>query len=329
MPGCLIAMARIDRPSIMVYGGTIKKGCSSAGLPLDVVSAFQSYGEFLSGKISDSERQDIVQHSCPGAGACGGMYTANTMASCIEAMGMSLPYSSSNPATDSSKENECKQAAIAMKTLLEKDIKPSDIMTRDAFENAMVLLMALGGSTNAVLHLLAIARAIGIPLTLNDFQKTSDRIPFIADLKPSGKYVMEDLHKVGGTPAVLKYLLENGLINGDIMTVTGKTLKENLDSCPGLKKGQDIILPLETPLKSSGHLQILTGSLAPLGSVAKITGKEGTKFKGPAICFDSEEQMILALEKGEIKKGMVIIIRYEGPKGGPGMPEMCNTLINK
>jgi dihydroxy-acid dehydratase len=322
MPGCLIAMARVNRPSLMIYGGTIRAGCSSKNEPLDVVSAFQSYGEFLAGRITDEERKDIIQNACPGAGACGGMYTANTMASCIEAMGMSLPYSSSNPATDDLKLKECQKAGEAIKLLLENDIKPSDIMTREAFDNALVVLMALGGSTNAVLHLLAISKSVGIKLTLDDIQAASDRIPLIADLKPSGKYVMEDLHHVGGTPAVLKYLLGKGLINGNIMTVTGKTMKENLDELPGLKKGQKIIQPLESPIKSSGHLQILKGSLAPLGSVAKITGKEGLEFQGPAIVFDCEEDMVTALEQGKIKKGMVIVIRYEGPKGGPGMPEM-------
>ena len=322
MPGCLIAMARINRPSLMIYGGTIRAGCGSNNEPLDVVSAFQSYGEYLSGRITDEKRIDIVSHACPGAGACGGMYTANTMASCIEAMGMSLPYSSSNPAEDELKQQECAKVGEAMYRLLKDDIKPSDIMTREAFENALVLLMALGGSTNGVIHLLAIARAIGIPLTLDDFQAISDKTPFIADLKPSGKYVMEDLHKVGGTPAVLKYLMEKRMIHGNILTVTGKTMEENLRDLPGLKSGQKIIVPVEKPIKSNGHLQILKGSLAPLGSVAKITGKEGLAFRGPAIVFDSEEEMIQALEKGEIKKGMVIIIRYEGPKGGPGMPEM-------
>ncbi|KAJ3268268.1 hypothetical protein HDV01_003219 [Terramyces sp. JEL0728] len=322
MPGCMIAIARVNRPAIMVYGGTIRAGTSCSGKPLDIVSAFQSYGEYFAGKISEEERVDIVQHACPGAGACGGMYTANTMASCIEALGMTLPYSSSCPAEDPQKAIECKQAGEAIKYLLEQDIKPSDIMTRKAFENAMVLLMALGGSTNAVLHLIAMAKAIGVKLTIDDFQKYSDMTPFIADLKPSGKYVMEDLHKVGGTPAVLKYLLEKGKIHGDCLTVTGKTLAENLESLPGLTPGQDIIHPLESPIKPSGHLQILKGSLAPLGSVAKITGKEGLSFKGKAKVYDCEEDMLKALEDGKIGKGDVIIIRYEGPKGGPGMPEM-------
>ncbi len=321
MPGCLIAMGRLNRPSIMIYGGTIKPGhCDSK--KLDIISAFQSYGEFISGSIDDDTRQEIVKNSCPGAGACGGMYTANTMASAIEAMGMSLPYSSSTPAVDPEKLEECFRAGEAIKNLLEKDIKPRDIMTREAFENAMVLVTVLGGSTNAVLHLLAMARAVDVKLTIDDFQAVSDRIPYLADLKPSGKYVMEDLHLVGGTPAVMKFLLENGLINGDCLTVTGKTIKENLENLPGLKEGQDIIAPLDKPLKDSGHLRILKGNLAPDGAVAKITGKEGLVFSGPAKVYDSEEDMLKALEDKKIEKGDVIIIRYEGPKGGPGMPEM-------
>jgi dihydroxy-acid dehydratase len=321
MPGCLIAMGRLNRPSLMVYGGTIKPGhCKEK--KLDIISAFQSYGEFITGKIDDETRQEIVKNSCPGAGACGGMYTANTMASAIEAMGMSLPYSSSTPAVDPQKLEECFNAGKAIKNLLEKDIKPRDIMTREAFENAMVLVIALGGSTNAVLHLLAMARSVDVELTIDDFQAVSDRIPFLADLKPSGKYVMEDIHLIGGTPAVMKFLLENDLINGDCMTVTGKTIKENLADLPGLTEGQDIIAPLDKPLKESGHIRILKGNLAPKGSVAKITGKEGLVFSGPAKVFDSEEDMLAALEDNKIEKGDVIIIRYEGPKGGPGMPEM-------
>jgi dihydroxy-acid dehydratase len=321
MPGCLIAMGRLNRPSIMVYGGTIKPGhCKDK--KLDIISAFQSYGEFLAGNIDDDERQEIVRNSCPGAGACGGMYTANTMASAIEAMGMSLPYSSSTPAEDPQKLEECFKAGAAIKNLLEKDIKPRDIMTRDAFENAMVIVTALGGSTNAVLHLLAMARAVDVELTIDDFQAVSDRIPFIADLKPSGKYVMEDIHDIGGTPAVMKFLLEHGLINGDCMTVTGKTIKENLADLPGLKEGQDVITPLDKPIKESGHIRILKGNFAPEGAVAKITGKEGLVFTGPANVFDSEEDMLKALEENKINKGDAIIIRYEGPKGGPGMPEM-------
>ena len=321
MPGCLIAMGRLNRPSLMIYGGTIKPG-HSHGQTLDIVSAFQSYGEFIAGKIDESARQDIVRHACPGAGACGGMYTANTMSSAIEALGMSLPYSSSTPAVDSGKIAECLSAGRAIKHLLEQDIKPRDIMTRAAFENALVVLMALGGSTNAVLHLIAMARAVDVHLTLDDFQKTSDRVPFLADLKPSGKYVMEDLHNVGGIPAVMKYLLEKGLIDGTCLTVTGKTIAENLSALPGLKAGQDVLLPIETPIKASGHIQILKGNLAPGGSVAKITGKEGLRFVGPARVYDCEEDMLKGLERGDIKKGEVVVIRYEGPKGGPGMPEM-------
>ena len=321
MPGCLIAMGRLNRPSLMVYGGTIKPGHRKEQT-LDIISAFQSYGEFITGGIDDDTRQDIVKKSCPGAGACGGMYTANTMASAIEAMGMSLPYSSSTPAVDPGKLEECFKAGEAIKNLLEKDIKPRDIMTREAFENAMVLVIVLGGSTNAVLHLLAMARAVDVKLTIDDFQAVSDRTPYLADLKPSGKYVMEDLHLIGGTPAVMKFLLEHGLINGDCMTVTGKTIKENLADLPGFKAGQEIIAPLNKPLKESGHIRILKGNLAPEGSVAKITGKEGLVFKGPAKVYDSEEDMLKALEEDKIEKGDVIIIRYEGPKGGPGMPEM-------
>ena len=322
MPGCLIAMGRLNRPSLMIYGGTIKPGCSEEGDALDIVSAFQSYGQYIAKSISDETRQSIVEQSCPGAGACGGMYTANTMASAIEAMGMSLPYSSSIPAEDVEKEEECLRAGQAILQLLEKDIKPKDIMTRAAFENAMVLVMALGGSTNAVLHLVAMAKAVDIPLSIDDFQAVSDRVPFIADLKPSGQYVMEDLHKAGGTPAVLKYLLGNDLIDGSCLTVTGKTLAENLKELPGLKTGQNVVLSLENPIKESGHIQILRGNLAPDGAVAKITGKEGLSFIGTAKVYDSEEEMLSALERNEILKGSVVIIRYEGPKGGPGMPEM-------
>ena len=330
MPGCLIAMGRLNRPAIMVYGGTIKPGCTrfrdnehpSEETPRDIVSAFQSYGEYLAGKITEEQRQSIVQNSCPGAGACGGMYTANTMASAIEAMGMSLPYSGSVPAEDPDKIKECHLAGQAILHLLEHDIKPRDIMTREAFENAMVVIMALGGSTNAVLHLIAMARSVDVPLTIDDFQEVSDRVPFLADLKPSGRWVQEDLHHVGGTPAVMKYLLENGLLHGDCLTVTGKTLAENLAALPGLKPGQQIIHTLEEPIKKTGHIQILRGNLAPDGSVAKITGKEGLVFRGTANVFDSEEEMLQALEKKKITKGDVVIIRYEGPKGGPGMPEM-------
>ena len=321
MPGCIMAMGRLNRPGLMIYGGTIKPG-HSHGQTLDIVSAFQSYGEFITGKIEEPVRDDIVKHSCPGAGACGGMYTANTMASAIEALGMSLPYSSSTPAEDAGKLAECLGAPAAILNLLELDLKPRDIMTRTAFENAMVIVMALGGSTNAVLHLIAMARAVDVPLTLDDFQKVSDRIPFLADLKPSGKYVMEDLHNVGGIPAVMKYLLEKKLIDGSCMTVTGKTIAENLRNLPGLKSGQQVFMPLDKPIKKTGHIRILHGSLAPGGSVAKITGKEGLVFSGPARIYDCEEDMLHGLERNEIKKGDVVVIRYEGPKGGPGMPEM-------
>ncbi len=321
MPGCVMAMGRMNRPALMVYGGTIRAG-RAAGKPVDVISAFQSYGEFLAGHIDEEQRQDIVKHACPGAGACGGMYTANTMATAIEAMGMSLPFSSSTPATSEGKLEECLAAGKAIRALLESDLKPRDIMTRDAFENAMVMVMALGGSTNAVLHLIAISRAVGVDLTIDDFQAVSDRVPFIADLKPSGRYVMEDLHAVGGTPAVMKYLLEKQLLRGDCITVTGKTVAENLADLPGLADGQEIIFPLDKPIKTSGHIQILKGNLAPGGAVAKITGKEGLVFDGPANVFDAEEDMLHALEQGKIAKGDVIVIRYEGPKGGPGMPEM-------
>jgi len=321
MPGCLIAMGRLNRPAIMVYGGTIKPG-RHGGETLDIVSAFQCYGQYLSGAITDAERQSIVRHSCPGAGACGGMYTANTMASAIEALGMSLPYSASIPAEDPDKKDECIRAGAAIAELLRLDLKPRDIMTRAAFENAMVTIMALGGSTNAVLHLIAMARSVDVPLTLTDFQSVSDRVPFLADLKPSGRFVQEDLHGIGGTPAVMKYLLENGMLDGSCITVTGKTLAENLKDLPGLKAGQKIVHSLSDPIKATGHIRILYGSLAPDGAVAKITGKEGLHFRGPAKVYDSEELMLTALEEKKILKGDVVIIRYEGPKGGPGMPEM-------
>ncbi len=321
MPGVMIAMGRLNRPALMVYGGTIKPG-HWQNRTLDIVSAFQSYGEYLAGKIDDEEREQIVEHACPGPGACGGMYTANTMASAIEALGMSLPYSSSTPAVDADKIKECHEAGKAIRHLLENDIRPRDIMTREAFENAMVMVMALGGSTNAVLHLIAMARAVDVPLTIDDFQAVSDRVPFIADLKPSGQYVMEDLHNVGGTPAVMKYLLEKGFLHGDCLTVTGRTVAENLADLPGLAEGQKVILPVEQPIKKTAHIQILKGNLAPGGSVAKITGKEGLRFSGPARVYDCEEDMLAGLEQGEIQKGEVVIIRYEGPKGGPGMPEM-------
>ena len=321
MPGCLIAMGRLNRPSLLIYGGTIKPGRHD-GRKLDIVSAFQSYGEFLSGNITEQERSEIVRHACPGAGACGGMYTANTMASAIEVMGMTLPYGASTPAEDPAKLDECYRAGFAIKNLLELDLKPRDIITREALENAMVLVTVLGGSTNAVLHLLAIARAVDVPLCIDDFQRVSDRVPLLADLKPSGKYVMEELHDAGGTPAVIKMLLDAGLLNGNCITVTGKTLAENVAGLPGLKPGQQIVQPLSSPIKATGHIQILRGNLAPEGSVAKITGKEGLVFTGPAKVYDSEEEMLHALERKEIEKGDVIVIRFEGPKGGPGMPEM-------
>jgi len=321
MPGCVMAMARLNRPSIMVYGGSIKPGHHN-GEKLDIISAFQAYGEFLVETITDEDRQQIIEKSCPGAGACGGMYTANTMASAIEALGMSLPYSASAPAVDQEKVDECERAGAALRHLLEIDLKPRDIMTREAFENAMVVITALGGSTNAVLHLIAMARALEIDLTVDDFQSVSDRVPFLADLKPSGQYVMQDLHNIGGTPGVMKYLLEEGLLNGDCITVTGKTLAENLAELPALKEGQDILKPVTDPIKRTGHIQILKGNLAPEGSVAKVTGKEGEKFVGPAKVFNGEQDMISQLEEGTIEKGDVIIIRYEGPRGGPGMPEM-------
>jgi dihydroxy-acid dehydratase len=324
MPGCLIAMARVNRPALMVYGGTIRPGESRSGAPLDVASAFQSYGEFLAGRIDDDERLEIVRRACPGAGACGGMYTANTMASAIEALGMSLPGSASTPALDPGKLAECRRAGAAIRKLLELDLKPRDIMTREAFENAMVVVMVMGGSTNAVLHLIAMARAADVALGLDDFQRVSDRTPFLADFKPSGRYVMQDLHEVGGTPALLKMLLERGVLNGDCVTVTGMTLAENLADVPDLAPGQQVVRPWEDPLKESGHIQILRGSLAPEGAVAKITGKEGLTFTGPAQVFEREEDMLAAAERGAIREGSVIVIRYEGPKGGPGMPEMLS-----
>jgi dihydroxy-acid dehydratase len=323
MPGAVIAMARLNRPALMVYGGTIRAGhAPDDGRPLDIISAFQSYGEYVAGRITDEQRQDIVRHSCPGAGACGGMYTANTMAVAIEALGLSLPGSSSLPAEDPGKVEECHRAGAAVHALLERDLKPRDIMTRAAFENAMVMVMALGGSTNAVLHLLAMARAAGVTLSLEDFQAVSDRVPLLADMKPSGRYVQEDLHDVGGTPAVMKYLLERGVLDGDCLTVTGRTLAENLASAPALADGQQVIQPLEAPVLPRGHIQILYGNLAPEGAVAKITGKEGARFEGIARVYDREEAMLAGLERGEITKGAVVVIRYEGPKGGPGMPEM-------
>ena len=329
MPGCLMAMGRLNRPALMVYGGTIRAGRGRSGQPLDVISAFQSYGEFIAQHISEEERLDVIRNACPGAGACGGMYTANTMASAIEALGMSLPYSSSTPAEDPGKIEECRRAGPAIRKLLELDLKPRDIMTPKAFENAMVLGTALGGSTNLVLHLIAMARSVGLSLTLDDFQRVSDKTPLLCDFKPSGRYVMEDLHAVGGTPAVMKRLLEAGLLHGECMTVTGRTLAENLAALPGLAQGQQVVHALSDPIKETGHIQILRGSLAPEGSVAKLTGKEGLSFAGPALVFESEEQMLAALEHGRIRGGEVIVIRYEGPKGGPGMPEMltCTSAI--
>ena len=326
MPGVIMAMGRVNRPSLMVYGGSIKPGCSVTqnNADIDIVSAFQAYGQFITGEISEETRFDIIRHACPGEGACGGMYTANTMATAIEVMGMSLPGSSSNPAASQAKYMECLAAGGAIRKLLEEDIKPRDIMTRTAFENAMIVVNITGGSTNAVLHLIAIADSVGIKLTIEDFQAVSDRIPFIADLKPSGKYVMYDLYNVGGTPALLKFLLKEGIIDGSGMTVTGKTLAENLENVPDFPADQQIIRPLSNPIKKTGHIQILRGSLAPGGSVGKITGKEGLRFVGKAKCYDAEDDFIAALERGEIKKGekTVVVIRYEGPKGGPGMPEM-------
>jgi dihydroxy-acid dehydratase len=322
MPGCLIAMARVGRPSLMIYGGTIRPGRSRTGGPLDVVSAFQSYGEFVAGRISEEERQDIVRHACPGAGACGGMYTANTMAAAIEALGMTLPASSSTPAEDPAKQDECRRAGAAIRVLLEREIRPRDVMTRAAFGNAMAVVTALGGSTNAVLHLIAMARAVGVTLTLDDFQRTSDRVPYLADLKPSGRFVMEDLFRVGGTPGVLRLLLAHGALDGSCLTCTGRTLAENLADWPDLAPGQSVIRPWDDPIKATGHIQILRGSLAPDGAVAKLTGKEGLGFAGPAQVFDQEEAMLAAAEQGRIARGSVVVIRYEGPKGGPGMPEM-------
>jgi dihydroxy-acid dehydratase len=322
MPGCVMAMARVNRPSLMIYGGTIRPGRTPNGDKLDIVSAFESYGRYIAGLIDDRERSEIVRRACPGAGACGGMFTANTMAVAIEALGMSLPYSSSTPAEDPGKLEECHRAGAAIKNLIEKDIKPSDIMTRRAFQNAMTMVVALGGSTNAVLHLLAMAHAMNVPLQLDDFQEVSDRIPYLADLRPSGQHVMEDLHNVGGTPAVMKHLLEKKALDGDCLTVTGKTLAENLKDASPLAKDQRVVRSWDEPIQATGHIQILRGGLAPNGSVAKITGKEGYLFSGPARPFDCEEDMLAAVEKGQIHAGDVVVIRYEGPKGGPGMPEM-------
>ena len=321
MPGALMAMIRVNKPSILVYGGTIDSGCHN-GKKLDIVSAFEAWGSKVAGTMSENEFQSIVEKACPGAGACGGMYTANTMASAIEALGMSLPYNSSNPATGKEKQEESIQAGEAMRILLERDIKPSDIITKQSLENAIRLVTVLGGSTNAVLHFLAIARAAKVEFTLKDFQRISDETPFLADLKPSGKYLMEDVHRVGGIPAVLKYLLNHGLLHGDCLTVTGKTLAENLNGIDDLEDGQNVIKPIEKPIKKTGHLRMLYGNLAPQGSVAKITGKEGLKFTGKAKVFNGEFETNKGISRGDVKKGDVVVIRYEGPKGGPGMPEM-------
>jgi dihydroxy-acid dehydratase len=322
MPGSVIAMGRLNRPSIMVYGGTIAPGHYN-GQDLNIVSAFEALGQKIAGKITEEDFKCVVKASCPGAGACGGMYTANTMAAAIEALGMSLPYSSSNPAISEEKKKECLEAGKAIRLLLEKDIKPKDIMTRAAFENAMVTIMVLGGSTNAVLHLIAMARSVDIDLTQDDFQAVSNRIPVLADFKPSGKYLMQDLYQYGGLPAVMKYLLQHGLLNGDCLTVTGKTIAENLANAPDLDfEKQKIIHPIESPLKKTGHLQILYGNLAEEGCVAKISGKEGERFVGPARVFDGEFELIAGINSGKIKAGDVVVIRYVGPRGGPGMPEM-------
>lgn len=322
MPGAIIAMGRLNRPAIMVYGGSIHSG-QYKGQSLNIVSAFEALGQKMAGNLNEEDYQGIIQRACPGAGACGGMYTANTMASAIEAMGMSLPYSSSYPALSAEKRQECLEAGKYIRILLEKDIKPRDIMTRKAFHNAIVTVMVLGGSTNAVLHLIAMAKSVGIKLELADFQKISDETSVIADLKPSGKYMMEDVHAIGGLPSVLKYLLQKGLIHGDCLTVTGKTLAENLADAADLDfNAQDVILPYENPVKRTGHLQMLYGNLAPLGSVAKISGKEGESFIGPARVFDGEFELIHGISSGKVKSGDVVVIRNVGPKGAPGMPEM-------
>jgi dihydroxy-acid dehydratase len=322
MPGSIMAMGRLNRPSIMVYGGTIAPG-HYKGQDLNIISAFEALGQKMAGKLDEADFKGIVMNACPGAGACGGMYTANTMAAAIEALGMSLPYSSSNPALSEEKKKECLDAGAAIRLLLEKDIKPKDIMTRQAFENAITVIMVLGGSTNAVLHLIAMARSVDVPLSQDDFQAISNKIPVLADFKPSGKYLMQDLHAHGGIPAVMKYLLEKKLLHGGCLTVTGKTLAENLANVPGLNfDQQDIIHPLERPIKATGHLQILYGNLAEGGSVAKISGKEGERFEGPARVFDGEHDLIAGINSGKIRSGDVVVIRHVGPKGAPGMPEM-------
>lgn len=324
LPGAAIAMGRLNRPALMIYGGSIHSG-RHKGKKINVLSTFEAYGAKVAGLIDEEELGQIIRNACPGAGACGGMYTANTMSSSIEALGLSLPYSSSNPATSDEKKQECVTAATAIKNLLELDLKPRDIVTRRSLENALVVVMALGGSTNAVLHYLAIAQAFGLPLTLDDFQYISDHTPLIADLKPSGKYMMEDVHDSGGTPAVLKILLEEGLLDGDCLTVTGKSLRENLEHIEPWNNELKILTPLDKPLKPTGHLQILYGNIAPQGAVAKITGKEGEFFEGTARVFDSEDETVAAVKEGRIRKGDVIVIRYVGPKGGPGMPEMLKV----
>ena len=322
MPGSIMAMGRLNRPSIMLYGGTIAPG-HYKGEDLNIVSAFEALGQKIAGNLSEADFKGIVQHSCPGAGACGGMYTANTMASAIEALGMSLPNSSSNPALSNEKQKECEAAGKAIKILLEKDIKPSDIMTRKAFENAITVVMVLGGSTNAVLHLIAMAKSVNVELSQDDFQIISNKVPLLADFKPSGKYLMQDLHEHGGVPAVMKYLLSKGLLHGDCLTVTGKTVTENLADAQSLDfEKQKIIMPLEQPLKVTGHLQILYGNLAEKGSVAKISGKEGEKFEGTARVFDGEKDFIAGISSGKVHAGDVVVIRYIGPRGAPGMPEM-------
>ena len=322
MPGAIMAMGRLNRPAIMVYGGSIHSG-NYKGQSLNIVSAFEALGQKLAGNISDEDFEGIVQHACPGAGACGGMYTANTMSAAIEALGMSLPYSSSNPALSQEKKDECLAAGQFIRILLEKDIKPKDIMTAKAFHNAMIIIMVLGGSTNAVLHMIAMAKSVGVDLTIDDFQKISDKTPVIADLKPSGNYMMEDVHELGGTPAVMKYLLKKGLIHGDCLTVTGKTVAENVAEAKDIDfNSQKVIRPLEEPIKATGHLQMLYGNIAEQGSVAKISGKEGEKFTGPARVFNGEFAVIEGISSGKVKAGDVVVIRYVGPKGGPGMSEM-------
>lgn len=322
MPGSIMAMGRLNRPSIMVYGGTIAPG-HYKGQDLNIVSAFEALGQKLCGNLSDEDYQGIIKHTCPGAGACGGMYTANTMASAIEALGMSLPYSSSNPAVSEEKKKECLEAGKYIRVLLERDIKPSDIMTRKAFENALRIIIILGGSTNAVLHFIAMGKSIGVEITQDDFQKMSDTTPVLADFKPSGKYLMQDLHQYGGIPAVMKYLLDEGLLHGDCLTVTGKTIAENLADVKSIiEYQQPIVQRLDNPIKATGHLQILYGNLAEGGSVAKISGKEGERFEGPARVFDGEKHLIQGLANGTVRPGDVVVIKNEGPKGAPGMPEM-------